>query len=66
MALTNTIEDRRDSVDDAITEVIRHCLQGKCIELSIFLYHGTLPPLLLEEVAEIASDAWALRERDDT
>lgn len=48
-----------------IEQLLRQALRGKCCELAMFLHHGDLPELLLAEVAELATDVWALRDGDD-
>lgn len=48
-----------------MAELVRHALRGKCCELSLFLHHGQLPALLLDEVLELARENLAFRSEDD-
>ena len=58
--------DEFGGIDQCISLMIEHSLRGKCIELAVFLHHGSLPQLLLAEVVEMATDRWALHDGDDT
>lgn len=49
-----------------LDQITRECLRSKCCELSLFLLKGVEAPLLLEEIEELARDAWAFRTEDDT
>lgn len=48
-----------------MAELIRQALRAKCSELAVYLNAGVLPLELLEEVTELSTQAWALRESDD-
>ncbi len=60
-----TAADKRPGLDDCIALMIDHQLRGKCVELAVFMRRGELPPILLEEITELAGDAWALRDGGD-
>jgi hypothetical protein len=59
-------EDPVEELGGMLAEITRECLRGKCCELSMFLVNGVEAPLLLEEIEDLARDAWALRTEDDT
>jgi hypothetical protein len=46
-------------------KLIREALREKCCELALYLHHGQTPAALIDEVAELASDRWALRSDED-
>lgn len=52
-------------LNQAMDEITRQCLRGKCCELAVHLIHGDTPPMLLAEVEELAVESWAFREFDD-
>jgi hypothetical protein len=58
-------EDPVEQLGGLLAEMTRECLRGKCVELSLFLLYGLEAPMLLEEIEELASDAWAFRDGDD-
>lgn len=65
MARPAVIADPVDELGGMLDAITRECLRGKCTELSLFLLHGLEAPMLLEEIEELARDAWAFREEDD-
>lgn len=58
-------EDPVEELGGMLAEITRECLRGKCTEFSLFLLHGLEAPMLLEEIEELARDAWAFRDGDD-
>lgn len=57
-----TPADKRPGLDQCIALMVQQQLRGRCVELAVFLHRGELPPQLMAEISELASDAWALRE----
>ena len=65
MPRPSVVDDPVEELGGMLAEITRECLRGKCTELSLFLLYGIEAPMLLEEIEELASDAWAFRDGDD-
>jgi hypothetical protein len=46
-------------------ELIREALRERCAQLALQLYAGQDVACLLEDVTDLARDAWAMRDTDD-
>jgi hypothetical protein len=66
MRVTDISASRFSDPEATISKMLRLTLQFRCSELAVFLLRGQEAPELLEEIADMAADCWALRDGDDT
>jgi hypothetical protein len=65
MAAPVVIDESYERLGSMLDTITRECLREKCAELALLLHDGQDAPVLLDEIEELARDAWALREDDD-